>query len=273
MIPANLKRRLAVICAITKKDLKIAFRFPKNFIAMRLIEPLRLFIFLGLVYKSFFVLTDNQAIGNWNRGNYVPTLLIGAIFYSGFNYTYGRFRSSFLNDKYWKTIQIFLTSPISKVDFLIGSTLALIVELLIPVLSYMAVLHILYHIPIPYLLTALVSLYVMLFGVLGFSLLQGAFAISNENYLFIFDYFFAGWALFSCFYYSDSALPMGLQFLTRVNPIYHAVEIARASILHHLSSAQILNSALFLLCFSILAPFIGAAFFRRVVREMGVRGF
>lgn len=269
----TLKRRIEVIWAITMKDLKLAFRFPKNFIATRLIEPLRLFVFLGLVYQSFFVLTNNQTIGNWTRGNYVPTLLIGAIFYSGFNYAYGRFRFFFLNDKYWKTIQIFLTAPVSKVDFLIGSSLAMVIELLIPVLSYLGALHLLYRIPLLDLLPVLATLYVMLFGVLGFSLMQGAFAISNENYLFIFDYFLTLWILFSCFYYSDSALPVGLQFLTRINPIYHAVEIARSSILQHLSLRQLINSALYLLFFSITAPFLGAAFFRKVVRETGVRGF
>lgn len=270
---ALLKRRCEVIWAITKKDLKIAFRFPKNFIAVRLIEPLRLFIFLGLVYQSFFVLTNNQSIGDWTRGNYVPTLLVGAIFYSGFNYAYYRFRGLFLNDKYWKTIQIFLIAPVSKVDFLIGSSIALVIELSIPIVCYLGILHLFYQVPLLHLLPVLVVLIVMLFGVLGFGLMQGAFAISNENYLFIFDYLFAAWALISCFYYSESALPVNLQFLPKINPIYHAVEIGRSMVLHHLSPQQILNSAFYLLLFSITAPFLGALFFRKVVRELGVRGF
>jgi len=262
-----------VIWSITKKDLKISFRFPKNFIAKRLIEPLRLFILMGLVYQSFFVLTGNQTVGNWSRANYVPTLLIGAIFYSGFNYASGRFRTIFLNDKYWRTIQIFLTAPVSKIDYLIGSSLALVIELLIPVLLYLGALHILYHVSLLDLLLVLAVLYVMLFGVLGFSLMQGAFVISNENYLFIFDYFLAAWMLLSCFYYSNLALPVRLQFLIKINPVYHAVEIARTAVLHHLSPGQMLSSALYLLTFSIVAPFLGAAFFRKMVREMGIRGF
>lgn len=273
MTKTILARRLEVIRAVMKKDLKIAFRFPKNFVASRLIEPLRLFILLGLVYQSFFVLTGNQTVGNWQRANYVPTLLLGAIFYSGFSYAYGRFRSSFIAEKYWRTVQIFLTSPVSKVDFLIGSSLALIVELSIPVFFYFAILHFIYHIAFTPLVITLVVLYVMLFGVLGFSLMQGAFAISNENYLFLFDYFFAGWTLLSCFYYSNSALPAPLRFLAGINPIYHAVEIARSTVLHHLSLQQLLKSAFYLTFSAVTMPFLGAVFFRKVVREVGVRGF
>lgn len=265
--------RLKIIWAITRKDLKIAFRFPKNFVGLRMIEPLRLFVLLGLVYQSFFVVTNSEALGNWSRTNYVPTLLLGAIFYSSFSYAYFRFRGSFLNEKYWKTIQIFLTAPVSKLDFLIGSTLAMAIELSIPTLCYLVLFWILYPVGLIPLLLMLGCLYLMLFGVLGVSLMQGAFAISNENYLFLFDYFYAGWALFSCFYYTSGALPEFLRFLAEINPVYHAVEIARWFVFHHLSPAQILVSIVYLVVFSTAMPLIGAAFFRKVVREAGINGF
>ena len=273
MIPSSLKERMRIIWAITKKDLKIAFRFPKNFIAVRLIEPLRLFVLFGLVYQSFFVMTNNRALGNWNRGNYVSILLIGAIFYTTFSYAYLRFRGSFLNEKYWRTIQIFLTAPVSKLDFLIASSLAIVVELSIPIFCYLTYLEIIHPVPLSSLLLILGSLYLMLFGVLGLSLMQGAFAISNENYLFIFDYFYAAWLFFSCFYYTEGVLPVPLRFLTRFNPIYHALEISRSTIFHHLSFIQTIGSAGYVLLFSVTAPYLGAVFFRKVVRELGVRGF
>ncbi|MBI4373193.1 MAG: ABC transporter permease [Candidatus Omnitrophica bacterium] len=268
-----LPERLKIIWAITRKDLKIAFRFPKNFVGLRMIEPLRLFILLGLVYQSFFVMTNSHELGNWSRANYVPTLLLGAIFYSSFGYAYFRFRGSFLNEKYWKTIQIFLTAPVSKLDFLIASTLAMAVELSLPTLIYMALFWILYPIGFIPLVLMLGCLYLMLFGVLGVSLMQGAFAISNENYLFLFDYFYVGWALFSCFYYTESALPEFLRFLAQINPVYHAMEIARYFVFHHLSLGQILASVAYLFVFSTFTPLIGAAFFRKVVREVGINGF
>jgi len=273
MSASLLRQRFEIIWAITRKDLKIAFRYPKNFVAIRLIEPLRIFILLGLVYQSFFVFTENLSIGHWSRGNYVPTLLLGAIFYSGFSYAYYRFRTSFLNEKYWRTIQIFLTTPVSKLSFLMGTSIAMVIELLIPISFYLAVLHLLYHIPFFSLLSILAVFYLMLFGLLGFSLMQGAFVISNENYLFIFDYIFAGWTLASCFYYSVGAIPAVFRFVAFLNPIYHAVEASRAAVFHHLSYHQIVISVGYLLFFSIVAPFVGALFFRKVVRELGVRGF
>lgn len=267
------KERIRVIWAIAKKDLKIAFRFPKNFIASRLIEPLRLFVLFGLVYQSFFVLTNSNNFGNWTRTNYIPTLLLGAIFYSSFGYSYNRFRSVFLNEKYWKTIQIFLIAPVSKLDFLIASTMAVAIELSIPTVCYLGFFQLIYPLPLPSLIAILASLYLMIFGVLGLSLMQGAFSISNENYLFIFDYFYAGLVLFSCFYYADGAIPEVVRFLTKINPVYHAVELARGAVFHHLSSGQMLISASYLTLFAIAMPFLGAVFFRKVVHELGVRGF
>lgn len=265
--------RLQVIWAIACRDLKIAFRFPKNFIAIRLIEPLRLFILLGLIYQSFFVMTNSKSFGHWSRTNYVPTLLLGAIFYSSFNYAYYRFRGNFLNEKYWKTIQIFLTAPVSKVDFLIASTLALAIELSIPTLCYFMMFCFLHPLNVLSLVLILGVLYLMLFGVLGISLMQGAFAISNENYLFIFDYFYAAWALVSCFYYTAEALPHAFRFLTQINPVYHAVELARWFVFHHLSLNQAAASFVYLFLFACITPLVGAYFFRKIVHAIGVKGF
>ncbi|MBI4395374.1 MAG: ABC transporter permease [Candidatus Omnitrophica bacterium] len=265
--------RLRIIWAIAKKDLKIAFRFPKNFIASRLIEPIRLFIVFGLVYQSFFSLTASETFGSWSKENYIPTLLLGGIFYSSFAYAYSRFRLSFLSEKYWQTIQIFLTAPVSKADFLVGSALAVAIELSIPTSCYLALFQFIYPVSPVSLFLILMTLYLMLLGTLGFSLMQGAFAISNQNYLFIFDYIYAGWSLFSCFYYTSAAIPEALRFLTTINPVYHAMEIARAMVFHHLSCVQILISMAYVLFFAMVVPFLGAAFFRKVVRELGVRGF
>ena len=269
----RLRRNFEIIWGITQKDLKIIFRFPKNAVASRLIEPLRLFILLGLVYQSFFVMTENQTIGNWSRSNYVPALLLGAIFYTGFNQAYTRFRVLFTLEKYWRTIQVFLTAPVSKLQFLIGSSLALFIELSIPIVVYFLILICAYHVSLLALIPVLVVLYLMIFGLLGFSLMQGAFAVSNENYLFAFDYLFAVWAVLSCFYYSEGALPSVVRRLVFINPVYHAVELARSAIFHHLSASQMLTGTIFVLLFSILSPFLGALFFRKIVRETGVRGF
>ncbi len=268
-----MKARLRVIIAMIKKELKISFRFPKNFIASQIMNPLRLLISFWLVYQSFFVVTNNQSIGIWNRMNYVPTLLIGTIFHTSSINAFNRFRGQFLNEKYWGTIQLLLTSPVSKADFLFASSMALVVEIAIPLAIYLFLLHAYQALTLSTLLLVLITLYLMVFGMLGLSLIQGAFAISNENYLFIFDYVLAGIVCFSCFYYSASAVPEALRFFVKINPIYHAVEIARGSVLQHASFGQNLFSLLYLLAFAIFTPYGGAIFFRKVVRELGIRGF
>jgi len=267
------KGRIRSIWAITKKDLRIAFRFPKNFVATQLITPLRQFVLFLLIYQSFFIVTQNQPLGYWSRSNYIPSLLLSSIFNTSFQYAYYRFRSHFIREKYWKTIQLFLTAPLSKLDFLIGSIFALAIELSISIICYLALFQLLH--PVSFLSFLLISgsLFLMLFGVLGVGLMQGAISISNENYLFVFDYLYAGWFFFSCFYYADSALPAAFRFLVKVNPIYHAIEIARGTIFHHLSSGQTLGSLAYLLFFSSTVPFLGAFFFRKVVSKLGVRGF
>ena len=269
----SLRDRIGVIWAITRKDLKIAFRFPKNFIATQLISPLRLFVMFGLVYQTFFVATSNQNVGLWKRDNYVAVLILGAIFYTCANQAFYRFKQSFLNEKYWRTIQIFLTVPISKLDFLLASSCALILELAATVLFYL-ILFAAYHPVSPLnLIPVVTALYLMIFGLLGISLMHGSFAISNENYLFLFDYSFAGLIFFSCFYYDAGAIPQILRPLVFISPLYHAVELARSTVLHHLSEARILGSYAYLFAFASLAPFAGALFFRKLVRELGVRGF
>ncbi len=273
MIYPAIRKRIGIILAIAKKEVKISFRYPKNFIAGQFLNPLRLFVMFGLIYQSFFVISGNRSIGNWSRSNYVATLFIGAIFYTGFTSAYYRFRTGFINEKYWKTIQIFLAAPISKLDYLIGTSFALAIELCIPVLTYLVFLKMAYPLSVLSLLLISTSLYLMIFGSLGFSLMHGAFSISNENYLFIFDYLYAIMLILSCFYYEYPALPSPIRFLAKANPIYHAVEIARQTIFHHLSPGQMLSSMAYLLLFASIAPLLGAFFFRKVVRELGVRGF
>lgn len=265
--------RIRIIWAIAKKDLKIAFRFPKNFLASQLIQPLKLFIIFGLVYQSFYVATGKSTIGQWRRMDYLPILLLGSIFYTSATYAFYRFRWAFYNEKYWKTIQALLIAPVSKLDFLIGSSIALVLELSVPVSCYVLLFCKYHPVSFPMLLFVLGILYLMILGILGISLMQGAFAISNENYLFVFDYFYAGLVFISCFFYSISAIPTQFQWLIQLNPVYHAVEIARTIVFHHLSQAKITFSMIYLSTFAVLMPVLGALFFRRMVRELGVRGF
>ncbi len=269
----SFKSRLRVIYAIVRKELKISFRFPKNFIATQVMNPLRLLVSFWLVYKSFFVITNNESIGTWSRVNYVAVLLIGTIFYTSCASAFYRYRQHFINEKYWGTIQILLTAPVSKFDFLTASSLAIAAEMAIPSVLYISLLIFSYGFSLATFGVIFIVLYFMIFAVLGLGLIQGAVAIANENYLFIFDYLFAGMICFSCFYYSDSAIPAIFRPLVHINPIFHAVEIARNQIFHHLDGLEVLKKILYLAAFALFAPLAGAIVFRKVVREVGVRGF
>ncbi|GEM_PF-1243112 len=269
----SIQERIRIIWAIAKKDLKLSFRFPKNFLASQLIQPLKLFIIFGLIYQSFYVATGKATIGQWRRMDYLPILLLGTIFYSCATYAFYRFRWGFYNEKYWKTIQAFLITPVSKLDFLIGSSIAIVVELSAPVLCYLVLFYKYHPVSFPMLLFVLGILYLMILGTLGISLMQGAFVISNENYLFVFDYAYAGLIFASCFFYSISAIPGSLRFLVELNPVYHAIDLARVVVFHHLHRSQIAFSISYLITFAVLMPVLGALFFRKIVREMGVRGF
>jgi len=110
------------------------------------------------------------------------------------------------------------------------------------------------------------------FGVLGFSFVQGAFTLSNENFLFVFNYIFWGWSFFSCFFYPVEALPNMLQPIVQLNPVYHALFIIRGLWMHGQVAGLAVHAA-YVLSFAVVSPIISSIIFNKMIDKYGISGY
>ena len=263
----NLKQ----IYAIAKKEVKLGLRFKYNFVFETLLSPLRLFVLFVIVYTGFFS-SGASNVGNVEKENYLLFLLLGASVYSFFSLGFSLFYVKFYNEKYWKTIQALLIAPIDRIDLIMGVGLSEIVKLSLTMPFFFGMAFILSPTHLSSFIVVLVTILLLFLGVLSFSLIQGAFTLSNENFLFLFTYIFWIWGILSCFYYPIEALPDIVKPLVRVNPIYHGLVIVRGVWVDGYVSNFFVHF-LFVLAFAILTPAVSIPIFNKVIKKYGATGY
>ena len=111
--------KLSRIFAIIQKEVLLRLRFKFGYIIRSFVEPLKLGLLFFFIYTGFFY-AGAKSIGGITGGNYVVFLLLGTMFYNLLYEGFNVLRDSFMNEKYWQTIQGTLSSPATKLDILLG---------------------------------------------------------------------------------------------------------------------------------------------------------
>jgi len=262
---------ISQIFAIAKKETKLNLRFKYNFFANALITPMKFLIFFTVVYSGFYM-SGAESIGEVTRQNYISFLLLGSLVYSFFSSGYNAFCTKFIQEKYWRTIDALLISPLNRIKLIIGVGFSeLFRQVVIAPIFFIVGFLIL---PISFLnLLVILSIILMIFlGVIGFGLIYGVFALSNENLLFLFNYFFWIWAFLSCFYYPISALPRFLHSLVLFNPVYHGLYIIRELWING-SVNNFLFHFMIVLAFALIVPLVAVFLFNKIIKKIGVTGY
>jgi len=120
----------------------------------------------------------------------------------------------------------------------------------------------------------------MFFGVgivfSGVGLFLGAFAISNENYLYIFD--FGARLIFwlSCVTYPFQIFPTLVQNIINLNPIYYLIDIIRFTWIENniiiSATTHPMHIYIFAICL-VIFPIICVYMFNIIYKKLGISGY
>lgn len=257
--------------AISKKEVKLNLRFKYDFFFRAVSNPIRMFISFSIIYNGFF-LAGAQGIGGVEKANYILFLLIGAMAHTLFVSAFYIFNRTFIREKYWRTIQAILIAPVSRMSLVFGFGFSELFRQLLILPIFIVVCLIISPIAFTDLVVVLATLLALFFGVLGFSFVQGGFALSNENYLFVFQYLFWIWSFFSCFFYPIEAIPDILQPIVEVNPVYHGLTIIRGLWMQgHVPDLPL--HAAYVILFAVASPLVSIRIFSGTIKRYGITGY
>lgn len=257
--------------AIAKKEIKLSLRFKYDYFFSTLITPIKFLIFFAIVYAGFFA-TGATGIGGIEKENYFLFLLFGSLIHSIMSSGFFLFQGNFLSEKYWKTIQALLIAPVKKINLIVGTGLSELFKNSIIISVLFIIAFILMRISFLNLLIVFVTLLLLMLGIIGFGLIPGTFALSNENFLFLFKYFLWAWGFLSCFYYPIEALPSIIKPLVLLNPVYHGLYIIRELWINGSVNNFFLHF-LIVLNFAIIMPLISIIIFNKVIKKYGISGY
>jgi ABC-type polysaccharide/polyol phosphate export permease len=259
------------IFAIAKKELKLNLRFKYNYFLNELSKPLKIVVLFLIVYAGFFISGANN-VGGVTKENYVSFLLLGSLVSSVLLLGFDTFNQKFMQEKFWKTIQAVLIAPLNKIKLILGVGISELLIQGIIVSIFLIITIIVLPVSFVNLLIVLLILLLIFLGVLGFSLIYGAFSLSNENFLFLFRYFVLGWAFLSCFYYPVEILPSFIKPFVLINPVYHGLFIIRNLWINGFVN-NFLMHFIIVLAFAVVVPIIAVYLFNKIIKKLGIQGY
>jgi len=181
-----------------------------------------------------------------------------------------------LQEKYWKTLPALITAPFNRFYLLSGYILSEFLGIFLPfILGLIAML-----IFFPISIITLIIVIIMFFGIgivfSGVGLFLGAFAISNENYLYIFDFGARLIFWFSCISYPFQLFPTIVQNIINLNPIYYLIDIIRFTWIENnvIFSAitHPIHIYMFVICL-VIFPIICVFMFNIIYKKLGISGY
>ena len=110
----------------------------------------------------------------------------------------------------------------------------------------------------------------------GVGLFLGVFAISNENYFYIFD--FGANIIFwlSCITYPFQLFPKLVQNIINLNPIYYLIDIIRFTWIENniifSTIAHPIHVFIFVICL-VIFPIICVSMFNIIYKKLGISGY
>ncbi|GAH00515.1 unnamed protein product, partial [marine sediment metagenome] len=226
-----------------------------------------------IILDKFFEFSTS--IGPWTPQNYMIFLFIGyniMIMQSMIDYI----PKSLLREKYWKTLPILMTAPFNRFYLLFGYIISEFIGILLPFTAFFIVMLIFF----PLSIASIIIITLMFLGIgivfSGVGLFLGVFAISNENYLYIFNIFIRFIFWFSCLTYPFQLFPRSVQNIINLNPIYYLIDLIRLTWIENNFFLTILSHPIHISIFAIslvIFPIICVYVFNIIYKKLGITGY
>jgi ABC-2 type transport system permease protein len=257
------------ILAIAKRQIILNLRFKWGYFMQTFIFPLKSLVAFLVIYLGFFY-SGATNIGGVTRENYIVFLLLGMIFMVIFNQGWNIISSSFMQEKYWQTIQGVLTSPIKKIEIILGYGIGGLVNMLPLLLISLFFCYMVIPIRIINFIYITILLLIMYLAVLGVGFIQATLKLTNENIAALLTPVFWAWVFISCFYYPITGLPKFIHPLVKLNPIYQANFVIKHLWIY---STFNIKSLFYLLLLSLISLSAGIYIFNKVWKKIGIQGY
>ena len=257
------------VLAIARKEMLLRLRFKCGYFFETISTPMRLAVLFLFIYGGFFS-SGASNIGSVNEGNYIVFILLGMALSDILNTGFNLMARSFLWEKFWQTIHGFLISPATKIELICGIGIGGLVDSLPLLVVSMALSFFLMPISTANFLCVVVIILFAYMMILGFSFINAAFVLSNENFSAVFNFAALVMIFMSCFYYPIESLPRFLQPLAQINPVYHANIFIKSLWIFGVFEAK---SLVYVFVMSVLSLFFGVYVFDRVLSRMGIQGY
>ncbi len=270
----KIRRIFSKTFAIAEKNLQTQIRF-KYYMIWKWVLPLITLLMPIIILDKFFELTTNQSFGPWTQENFMIFLFIGydiMIMQSMIDYI----PKSLLREKYWKTLPALMTAPFNRFYLLFGYIISEFLGILIPFAGFFIVMLIFFPLSLP----TLIIVILMFLGVgivfSGIGLFLGVFAISNENFLYLFNVIIRFLFWFSCVTYPFQLFPKVVQNIINLNPIYYLIDIIRFTWIENNFIITIYSHPMHIFIFTIsivVFPIICVYVFNLVYKKLGISGY
>ena len=268
----KIRRIISKTYAIAEKNVRNQYRF-KFVMVLRYFTPIITILMPIIIFDSFFDFNAN--FGPWTQQNYMIFV------FSGYIIMLMRNMITFiprylLQEKYWKTLPALITAPFNRFYMLFGYIISEFLGILLPFVLVLVAMLIFFPISIP----TLIIVIIMFLGVgivfSGVGLFLGVFAISNENYLYIFDFGARLIFWFSCVTYPFQIFPTLVQNIINLNPIYYLIDIIRFTWIENnfifSAIAHPTHIYIFVICL-VIFPIICVYMFNKIYKKLGISGY
>jgi len=271
-ISKKIRRISSKTFAIAEKNIQTQIRF-KYYMIWKWVLPFITLLMPIIILDKFFEYSTN--IGPWTPQNFMIFIFIGyniMIMQSMIDYI----PKSLLREKYWKTLPALMTAPFNRFYLLFGYIISEFIGILVPFAAFFIVMIIIFPLTLPTLLIIIL----MFFGVgivfSGVGLFLGVFAISNENFLYLFNVIMRFIFWFSCVTYPFQLFPTAVQNIINLNPIYYLIDIIRFTWIENniIITAYSHPIHIFIFATSLVAfPIICVYVFNMVYKKLGISGY
>ncbi len=268
------RRVFSKIIAIAEKNVRTQIRF-KYYMIWKWILPFLTLLVPMMIMNTVFELSTDKNIGPWTTQNFMIFIFIGYIIMLMQNMIF-LIPKSLIQEKYWKTLPALMTAPFNRFYLLFGYIISEFIGILIPFTAFLIVMLFFFPLSIP----TLIMVILMFFGIgiifSGLGLFLGVFAVSNENFLYVFNIIIRLIFWFSCVSYPFQLFPRGAQNIIQLNPIYYLIDLIRFTwiennIIFTIQSHQI-HMTIFAMSL-IFFPIISVVIFNKIYKKLGITGY
>ncbi|MFX1470487.1 MAG: ABC transporter permease, partial [Promethearchaeota archaeon] len=214
-------------------------------------------------------------IGPWTPQNYMIFVFVGyniMIMQSMIDYI----PKSLIQEKYWKTLPALMMAPFNRFYLLFGYIISEFVGILIPFTAFFVVILIFF--PLSVLSIVIIILMFLGIGIVfsGLGLFLGVFAISNENFLYLFNVITRFLFWFSCVSYPFQLFPRSIQNIINLNPIYYLIDLIRLTWIENNFTFTILSHPIHFSIFTfslVIFPLVCVYVFNIIYKKLGITGY